>query len=135
MNYFHHWDSLEAEDHGLPESLCRIKLLTGEKLQLIWAIFQPGGQYERHSHPHEQFSFMIRGRMRLYVGDQQKIVEPGDIWYAPPNVVHGGDLLGDEPVIFVDVFTPIREEILAEMARNRAKRLAAESKSQGQTNR
>ena len=71
--------------------------------------------------------YILAGRMRLTVGDQQKEVAPGDIWYVPPNVVHGGELLGDEPVIFVDVFTPIREEVLAEMQRNRARRLGDET--------
>ena len=127
MDYFHHWDDLDSEAHGLPESLCRIKAITGERLQLIWAYFEPGGQYEMHSHPHEQFSFMVAGRMLLKVGDQQKEVSPGDMWYAPPNVVHGGDLLGDEPVVFVDVFTPIREEVLEEMRRNRTERLKDET--------
>ena len=61
MQYFHNWDELEAEDHGLPESLCKIKMITGERLQMIWAMFQPGGTYERHSHPHEQFSYMLQG--------------------------------------------------------------------------
>ena len=77
-----------------------------------------------HSHPHEQFSFMVQGRIMLRVGDEEREVGPGDIWYAPPNVVHGGKLVGDEPVIFVDVFTPVREEVLEEMRGKRAKRLA-----------
>ena len=126
MQYFHNWDDLKAEDHGLPASLCTIKAITGEKLQLIWARFESGGRYESHCHPHEQFSFMVQGEMRLRVGDQERIVGPGDIWYAPPNVVHGGDILGDEPVVFVDVFTPVREEVLEEMRRNRAKRLGTD---------
>ena len=121
MKVFHNWNELEAVDHGLPSSLCKIKAITGDKLQLIWARFEPGGEYETHSHPHEQFSFMLGGRMLLTVGDEQKEVGPGDIWYAPPNVVHGGKLVGDEPVTFIDVFTPVREEVLEEMRRNRAK--------------
>ncbi len=126
MEYFYNWDDLEPEDHGLPESLCRIKAITGDELQLVWAIFQPGGQYETHSHPHEQFSFMVQGRMCLRVGGQEKLVGPGDIWYAPPNVVHGGDILGEEPVIFVDVFHPVREDVLEEMRLKRAQRLSRE---------
>jgi len=124
MQVFYNWDDLDAEDHGLAPSLCKIKAITGDDLQLIWARFEPGGEYETHSHPHEQFRFMVQGRMNLFVGDQHKQVGPGDIWYAPPNVVHGGQLLGDEPVIFVDVFHPVREEVLAEMRRKRAERLA-----------
>ena len=111
----------------MPESLCRVKAATGEKLQLIWAEFQPGGTYETHSHPHEQFSILVQGRMELFVGDEKKEVGPGDMWYAPPNVVHGGKLLGDEPVIFVDAFHPIREDVLDEMKRVRAIRLSKES--------
>ena len=89
--------------------------LCGEKMMMVLNATLPGHTVPTHSHPHEQFSFMIEGKMRLFVGDQEKIVSPGDIWYAPPNVVHGGELLGDAPVIFVDVFTPIREDVLEEM--------------------
>jgi len=126
MQFFYNWDDLEAEDHGLPDSLCKIKAITGDKLQLIRARFEPGGEYETHSHPHEQFSLMVAGRMLLRVGDQQREVGPGDIWYAPPGVVHGGTLLGDEPVIFIDMFHPVREEVLEEMRRKRAERLGPE---------
>ena len=125
MQYFYNWDDLQAEEHGLPTSLCRVKAITGDRLQLIWAQFQPGGEYETHRHPHEQFSFMISGRMLLHVDGRQREVGPGDIWHVPPDIVHGGELLGDEPVVFVDVFTPVRREVLKEMRRNRAKRLGA----------
>ena len=36
------------------------------------------------------------------VGD----IGPGDMWYAPANVKHGGEILGDEPVVFIDVYAP-----------------------------
>ena len=126
MQFFYNWDALEAEDHGLPDSLCKIKAITGDKLQLIRARFEPGGEYETHSHPHEQFSLMVAGRMLLRVGDEEKEVGPGDVWYAPPGVVHGGTLLGDEPVIFIDMFHPVREEVLEEMRRKHAERLGPE---------
>jgi len=127
MHFFYNWKELEAEDHGRPSSRCKIKAITGEKLQLIHAEFEPTGEYEMHSHPHEQFGIMVQGRMRLVVGDQEKLVGPGDIWHAPPNVVHGGKLVGDEPVVFIDVFHPIREEVLKEMQRKREKRLGHDS--------
>ncbi len=76
-----------------------------------------------HSHPHEQFGLMVQGRMLLTVGDRQRQVGPGDLWHVPPDVVHGGSILGDEPVVFVDVFTPVREDVLEEMRRKRAERL------------
>jgi len=123
MQYFFNWDEVEAEDHALPSSRCRIKLITGEQMQLIWAEIQPGGQYEMHSHPHEQFSMMLAGRMQLTVGEQERLVAPGDIWHVPPNVVHGGRIVGDERVVFMDVFHPIREDVLEEMRQRKARRL------------
>ena len=79
---------------------------TGERCQLLWAKFEPGGTYELHSHPHEQMSVVVSGRMRLTVGDEVRDIGPGDMWYAPANVKHGGEILGDEPVVFIDVYAP-----------------------------
>ena len=79
---------------------------TGESCQLIWAKFEPGGTYELHSHSHEQMSVLISGRMRLTVGYEVREIGPGDMWYAPANVEHGGEILGDEPVVFIDIYAP-----------------------------
>ena len=87
-----------------------MKVVTGERMQLVWAEFQPGASYNLHSHEREQFSFMLSGRMRLTVGDDVSEIGPGDMWHAPSNVVHGGEVLGDEPVVFVDVYSPPAEE-------------------------
>ncbi|MCH1476389.1 MAG: cupin domain-containing protein [Arenicellales bacterium] len=79
---------------------------TGQSCQLLWAKFEPGGTYGLHSHPHEQMSVMISGRMRLTVGDEVRDIGPGDMWFAPANVDHGGEILGDQPVVFIDVYAP-----------------------------
>lgn len=92
---------------------------TGEHLQLIWAKYEPDASYTPHSHPHEQFSILLRGRMRLTVGDEVRDIGPGDMWYAPANVVHGGELLGDEPVVFIDIYGPPSRAILAHVERLR----------------
>jgi quercetin dioxygenase-like cupin family protein len=78
----------------------------GEHMQLIHATFEPNGTYAMHSHPHEQMSVVLKGRMRLTVGDEVREVGPGDMWYAPANVMHGGEILGDEALEFVDVYGP-----------------------------
>jgi quercetin dioxygenase-like cupin family protein len=57
-----------------------------------------------HSHPYEQVSVVIQGRMRLTVGAETREVGPGDMWFVPAHMPHGGDILGTEPVIFIDVY-------------------------------
>lgn len=87
------------------------KVVDGKNMQLVWAEFQPGSVYALHTHEREQFSFMVSGRMRLTVGEEVREIGAGDMWYAPGNVVHGGEILGDEPVVFVDVYSPPAEEM------------------------
>lgn len=81
-------------------------VVTGEHAQLIWAKLKPNGTYALHTHEHEQVSMLIHGRMRLTVGDEVLEIGPGDGWYAPANVPHGGEVIGDEPVVFVDIYAP-----------------------------
>ena len=85
---------------------------TGDHLQLIWARYEPGASYGLHTHPHEQFSVLLQGRLRLTVGDDVREIGPGDMWYAPANVAHGGEILGDEAVVFIDVYGPPSERIV-----------------------
>ena len=81
-------------------------LAGGDKQELIWAKFEPDGHYPLHSHPWEQVSIVVKGRMRLTVGDDVREVGPGDMWFAPAGIPHGGKILGDEPLIFIDVYAP-----------------------------
>ena len=51
-------------------------------------------------------SVMVSGCMRLTVGDEVRNIGPGDMWYAPANVQHGGEILADEPVVVIVVYAP-----------------------------
>ena len=39
--------------------------------------------------------------------------------YAPTNVPHGGELLGDAPVVFVDIYAPPSASIIEFLERLR----------------
>ena len=106
--------SARAEADSVFESELRVhsNLLTnGEHVQLLWSKFEPDGTYPMHSHPQEQVSVMLQGRMRLTVGEEVGEIGPGDMWYAPADVPHGGELLGDDPIVFVDIYAPPSAEI------------------------
>ena len=112
----------EADSVFEPEIRAHSSLVTnGEHLQLLWVKFEPGGNYPIHSHPHEQISVMLQGRMRLTVGDEVGEIGPGDMWYAPANVPHGGELLGGDPVVFVDIYAPPSDSIIELLERLRPK--------------
>jgi quercetin dioxygenase-like cupin family protein len=70
----------------------------------------PGHEPKPHSHPHEQIAYIMSGRLRFFIGDETRDVGPGGLVVIPPNVRHWGEVLGDEPVMNLDVFTPKRPE-------------------------
>ncbi len=95
------------------------QIISGAQMHLIRAVYEPGAVYEMHSHPHEQFSLLLSGRLELTVGDETREIGPGDGWYAPGDVPHGGVVLGDEPAVFIDVYSPATRWILEVMAEAR----------------
>ena len=44
------------------------KVMSGKQGMMVWWHFKAGGIAAAHSHPHEQISWMIKGRMDLRIG-------------------------------------------------------------------
>jgi quercetin dioxygenase-like cupin family protein len=63
-----------------------------------------------HVHPHEQTGYLVRGRIRLHIGDQARELAPGDAWCVPGGVEHSADLLED--AVAIEVWSPVREDLL-----------------------
>jgi unsaturated pyranuronate lyase len=82
-----------------------------EKMMLSMATFQPHAVVEEHAHPHEQVGVVLMGRAVFRIGDEEKTLEPGDLYRIPGNVPHRVVAL-DETVTALDIFSPIREEYL-----------------------
>jgi quercetin dioxygenase-like cupin family protein len=70
---------------------------------------QPHSVVERHSHPHEQCGMLLRGSAIFYIGDEEKTLHAGDVYFMPGNVPHRVVVL-DEFTQAIDIFTPIRDE-------------------------
>ena len=64
----------------------------------------------RQSHHFGQIIFIAQGEMRFNIGDE--IIEggPGSLIRIPPGVEHYGEPCGDERVLNLDVFNPIRDD-------------------------
>ena len=53
-------------------------------------------------------NFVFRGR--FYMNGESHLLGPGGLLHIPPNVEHWGEVVGEEPVLNLDVFTPLRKE-------------------------
>lgn len=85
-------------------------LAYGEKTMMTQFRLQKGATLPRHRHPHEQTGYLVSGKMRLFVNEQQIECHPGDSWTIPGDAEHGAEILED--AIAVEVFSPIREDYL-----------------------
>lgn len=63
-----------------------------------------------HSHPQEQTGFMVSGKIKLFIGKEAFIAEPGDTWSIKGNVEHRAEILEDS--VAIEVFSPLREDYL-----------------------
>jgi quercetin dioxygenase-like cupin family protein len=59
----------------------------------------PGDVYGDHVHPDAEIRWVVSGRMRVLVDEEEVILEPGDRLDLAANVVHSADVFGDEAVV------------------------------------
>jgi quercetin dioxygenase-like cupin family protein len=54
---------------------------------------------DAHAHPNEQIIYLLEGKLRARVGNEERIVEPGDVIHVPPNVEHEVRALEDSAFV------------------------------------
>jgi quercetin dioxygenase-like cupin family protein len=62
---------MEAEEHGwitMVPGIRRQTLASGEKLMLMRVQLDAGSHLPEHQHPHEQLTYVLRGRLRMRIG-------------------------------------------------------------------
>jgi len=88
------------------------QMVVGQNLMICRFRFAPLLVTSEHTHPHEQMSLVVSGRVRFFVEGEERIASPGDVLHFPANCLHGATMM-DEEVVLIDIFTPVREDFLA----------------------
>jgi quercetin dioxygenase-like cupin family protein len=86
------------------------KAFSGDGATVALNRLMPGHEPRPHHHPNEQIAYVIAGQIDFHVGEKIVRLGPGGLLVIPPNVEHWGVVVGDEPVLNLDVFTPKRAE-------------------------
>ena len=87
------------------------QMIVGERVMVCRLRFAPRVVTPPHDHPHEQLTFVERGRVLFTIGEEERVAEAGDVLHFPPGTWHGATML-DEEVVLIDIFSPIREDFL-----------------------
>jgi quercetin dioxygenase-like cupin family protein len=88
------------------------QMVVGQNVMVCRFRFAPLVVTAEHTHPHEQITLVVQGKVRFFIEGVEQIVSAGDVLHFPPHNRHGATML-DEEVILIDIFSPIREDFLA----------------------
>jgi quercetin dioxygenase-like cupin family protein len=102
------WDKIEKQT--VAEGITR-QMVVGKNIMVCRFTFDPFVVTDEHTHPHEQVTLVVKGKVKFTVSGQERIVSPGDVLHFPSNNRHGATML-DEEVVLIDIFSPIREDFL-----------------------
>jgi len=81
-----------------------------DKLMLVRVAFDQEGIGTLHNHYHSQITSVESGVFEVEIDGQKKILSAGDVFYIPPNVMHGAVCI--EAGVLIDVFSPMREDFI-----------------------
>ncbi len=100
----------EAKPLEMLPGVVRRTLSHGERTLLCEITLAKGSVVPAHDHNHEQIGYVVRGRLRFRIADEEREVAAGDGYMIPGNVSHAVTAL--EESIAIDIFSPVREEYL-----------------------
>ncbi len=81
-----------------------------DSLMVVRVEFEKGGVGNLHHHYHSQITHVEKGVFEVEIGSKKKLLTAGDVFYIPPNVIHGA--VCHEEGVLIDVFSPMREDFV-----------------------
>ena len=72
-----------------------------------WTI-EEGAVLPAHSHPNEQITYVVEGRLELTLDGETRVLDPSTVAVVPAGSVHSGRAL--TRVRAVDAFHPVRDD-------------------------
>jgi quercetin dioxygenase-like cupin family protein len=87
----------------------RTRIFPGDQAMLSIVNLAPYAEGSLHSHPEEQWGFMLEGDGVRNQGGKKIAVTAGDFWRTPGNVAHSLKA-GPDGARVLDFFSPPREE-------------------------
>ena len=104
------WDDLPREELN---PLIGRRLITGDQMMIAQVYIAKGGIVPQHSHENEQLTYILEGKLRLWLGaDGTEVVDvgAGEVLHIPAHVPHRAEALED--TLDVDIFHPPRQDWL-----------------------
>jgi quercetin dioxygenase-like cupin family protein len=87
-------EKIEKTDAGYQYWFVDKNLADGKTLKM--SVVKPhSATHPPHSHPEDEFFFVLEGKIEFYLNGKTKVVGPFSSLYCPPNIEHGIRNVGD----------------------------------------
>jgi quercetin dioxygenase-like cupin family protein len=97
-------DRMGKIDAGVGYSTAVGPVVEGERMQCALVTKERGTGSNPHHHPNEQWNYIVKGTLRVKVGDgPEQLCGPGTLLYFPANIVHYTIATEEEDVMFFAV--------------------------------
>lgn len=101
--YYYHLDEEESVNVGGNYSTAQGPLVQGDRIQVSLAHKAAGTGAKPHTHPNEQFNYLLKGKLKAVVDGVEQLVTPGTLIHIPANAVHATVATTDEDVVFLAI--------------------------------
>jgi quercetin dioxygenase-like cupin family protein len=87
---------LGGPDYSTATGAC----VEGDRMMVGLMRMAAGTGAEAHSHPNEQWIYILEGTLQAKIGDKQLEARPGSVLYVPADVVHSSKATAEADVVF-----------------------------------
>ena len=104
--------NVDAMEQGIRRVLAEgmeTRVFPGDQAMISIVRIGPNRVGKLHSHPEEQWGFLLRGTGVRRQGESEVAVKAGDFWRTPGDVPHTFEA-GPEGAVVFDVFAPPRDD-------------------------
>ena len=104
--------NIDDPDAGIARQLAEgvtARIFPGEQAMVSVVRLAPGRSTTAHSHPQEQWGFLLSGSATRIQDGEEVDVGPGDFWITPGGMEHN-IVAGPQGAVALDMFAPPRAE-------------------------
>jgi len=108
-DYFYNIDEVNTGISRILGDGISTRIFCGEQAMLSIVSIEANVKGKIHSHPEEQWGFLLEGSGIRIQGNEQIKIKKGDFWQTPGGVEHG-IIGGPNGAKILDIFSPPRNE-------------------------